>query len=62
METICTKIQIVSFVMSLWPGLTLYTSEILHIYALGIHLKLYKISRLAEKPRGVKKCPHRLEG
>ena len=28
-----------------WPDLTLYTSEILHIYALGIHLKLYEISR-----------------
>ena len=60
-----------SLVMSLWPDLTLYTSEILHIYALGIHLKLYEISRryrdafqsYCRKPQGSKKCPnHRLEG
>ena len=32
-----------NIVTSLWPDLTLYTSEILHRYALGIHLKLYEI-------------------
>ena len=34
-----------NLMMSLWPDLTMYTCEILHIYALGINLKLYEISR-----------------
>ena len=54
-----------------WP--CMYTSEILHIYALGIHLKLYEISRRSRdafqsyyrKTKGVGPKiapPHRLEG